>query len=900
MFHHTNLPNILTIMIRRFFFLLLTLCALCPSRADEKLLYSTELYDWGTHETSLTPFDIQVRTHYTHETLTFTLLQTMVRPDGCSTNFYGAGVLHPHAMTERKATPYIISSPLRSITRIRMKQGATGGNCGFRVEARGRGDRDWVVIDSTRMNSGRNEKMLLIDRQDVQLRLSNLSPSQNAYLFELDIYGEVDLSQTPTLASFSYDNVTYEVGSLAHQQADGTLVATVALTKSRPMPSATHPLQHIVTTAGQPSQAEYRPTADGKGCDALLHVTLDGQRQAYVLQFRPLPDHQVTYHAADGTVVARQTVEHNAPIARFAHHIDAADIQPGQRFRGWFDAPADGAYVMPEQLVTKDMDLYAVVTDMERPDPTGRYYYDLRNPDFRAIDHEGFLPQGTASFHDRVHGWLFPAGTQVDVLVGGEAYITLGSCTRSNQQAWQAHYAALPNTPQPVVIGVDTTWMLPVREGMRHTYHYVGPAGRLPIRFPQDTYLHSLAVSNISGLAIEPNEAGYYMVRPGDAQHLQSVLDVVNLRNAAPDAAPARIFIPDGIYDFGITCLTPLSGHNVSLIGQSMEGTVIVNHPLYEAIGTATLCNIGTNNYLQDLTLRNALDYYADTEAGRAAALQDCGTHTILKHVSIEAYQDTYNTNTNGQEIYWEDGRLSGAFDFLCGRGTVFYNRCDLVLESLERDRPAGVAIITAPYTVDGDRGYIFDHCRVDVRSEQFTWGRSWGGHSGCIFLNTTVPVGSQMIDTRFDPEGMNSSATDFFEYNTRDTRGRLLTPKSNVVHFTHQTGDHTYETILTAQQARRYALREVFPSWQPDMETRQTVLRQLRLQGSTLTWQQVGLAKGQQPAVALIVVDGKVVDTSTTGSYTFAQQPAQGSVISVRLAGLRGGFGPAQQLVVR
>ena len=67
---------------------------------------------------------------------------------------------------------------------------------------------------------------------------------------------------------------------------------------------------------------------------------------------------------------------------------------------------------------------------------------------------------------------------------------------------------------------------------------------------------------------------------------------------------------------------TAITGHNISLIGQSMDKTIIVTKPdiSMEGLGKADLLdNSGTNLYLQDLTLQNALDYYAAGSAGRAA-----------------------------------------------------------------------------------------------------------------------------------------------------------------------------------------------------------------------------------------------------------------------------------------
>ena len=102
-------------------------------------------------------------------------------------------------------------------------------------------------------------------------------------------------------------------------------------------------------------------------------------------------------------------------------------------------------------------------------------------------------------------------------------------------------------------------------------------------------------------------------MKAGDASSFLEVLDAVNGNNAATDAERSFVYLPNGTYDLGFACLTPVSGHNISIIGESMEGVIIKNLPEAEGIGiTATLKNSGTGNYFQDLTIwscRSSLGY---------------------------------------------------------------------------------------------------------------------------------------------------------------------------------------------------------------------------------------------------------------------------------------------------
>ena len=65
----------------------------------------------------------------------------------------------------------------------------------------------------------------------------------------------------------------------------------------------------------------------------------------------------------------------------------------------------------------------------------------------------------------------------------------------------------------------------------------------------------------------------------GDAQALLMAIETANKKNADKKSKPLYILIPDGFYDLGEKVLTKITGHNIALIGQSMEGTIIQNKP---------------------------------------------------------------------------------------------------------------------------------------------------------------------------------------------------------------------------------------------------------------------------------------------------------------------------------
>lgn len=316
-----------------------------------------------------------------------------------------------------------------------------------------------------------------------------------------------------------------------------------------------------------------------------------------------------------------------------------------------------------------------------------------------------------------------------------------------------------------------------------------------------------------------------FVVKKGDAKDLLDVIDQVNRLNATPQAERTFILIPDGYYDLKEKTLTRILGNNVALVGQSMEGTIIRNAPDVKIEGisrTAIFQNRGTNNYFQDLTLRNDLDYYAVGEDGRAVCLQDKGTRTICNRVRMLSYQDTYYSDNELCQHYFQDSEIHGTIDFICGAGDVWFEHCLIVTEKRSPDG-SGRNVIAAPRTSDTPWGYIFNHCTIKNDVSSYHLGRAWHTNPCCVWLYTTLLTPEKLLPERFDPQGMKISRCFFREYGTMDSQGHDITPKSHVETFTLRDNTQPYvsETIMTREEAKRYTLKRIFADWEPDKELR-------------------------------------------------------------------------------
>jgi len=323
-------------------------------------------------------------------------------------------------------------------------------------------------------------------------------------------------------------------------------------------------------------------------------------------------------------------------------------------------------------------------------------------------------------------------------------------------------------------------------------------------------------------------QTDYIRVTANDTESLLNAIKQANERNRETTASRLYIMIPNGVYHLKDRTLTAITGHNIALVGESMRGTVIINKPAIENEGiskTATLLNRGTNLYLQDLTLKNDLDYYKSGAAGRAVCLQDKGTRTICKNVCMLSYQDTYYTDNEQGQTYLENTEIHGTVDFICGAGDTYFNRCTLVTERRKRDG-SGRTVIAAPRTNGTPWGYVFESCTVYNRLSDFAWARGWKEHPHCTWLNTMLMSPEKLTKERFDPKGMGTIDSRFHEFHTMDASGKDITPETNMLTFTLNSDSKELQTVYTAEEVAGYRLENIFPGWRPEKMVRELVKR--------------------------------------------------------------------------
>lgn len=333
-----------------------------------------------------------------------------------------------------------------------------------------------------------------------------------------------------------------------------------------------------------------------------------------------------------------------------------------------------------------------------------------------------------------------------------------------------------------------------------------------------------------------------------------------------------------------------LTASNTSIIGESMEETVIVNevpdmdgsgsHPM-EGIGNADLLQIQpgvSGTYLQNITLKHGIS----DNRGRNIVLQDKGDKTVMKDVCLWGYQDTYTSNNQNARYYFEGGVLRGRTDFLCGKGDAFFNGVTLQM--------CGNGYLAVP-SVPKKYGYIFRDCEITGENStidgNYTLGRPWGeGTPIALFIDTKMTVKPQAIG--WAEMGNDGFPARFAEYNSMTASGTVIDLSERKKIF--GSGKHANNPVLTKEEADLHTYATVIggdDDWDPALDCEQApVPTGLAINGSTLSWD-----NNNYTLCWAVYADGQLLGMTTESSYAVAGTRAD-VVYGVRAMNEMGGLG--------
>ena len=400
----------------------------------------------------------------------------------------------------------------------------------------------------------------------------------------------------------------------------------------------------------------------------------------------------------------------------------------------------------------------------------------------------------------------------------------------------------------------------------------------------------------VSASAVEKKKIDFVVGVDGDFKAAVAAAG----KSGASESNHFVIFFPDGEYNIGSLTgdsnqMTTFTASNTSLVGQSVDKTVLYNKSINEGISVTATLKVSANSvYMQDITLYNKANYGNENNCGSACrhdALMTVGDKLVYKNVKLLSTQDTYYTKLNGGKgrSYWEGGQIEGTVDFICGDGDVFFEGTNLVMR-----RSGGY--ITASQN-NTEWGYVFNNATITVTNNSFNGtfylGRSWGT-ARTVFLNTRMIAQPTAEGWQ---KNMNSAPKVFGEYNSKDGNGNPVNTSKRRTYFdgSKDGSTATLKTVWDANDAAKYTLANVLKgsdNWDPTKLTAQVNAPKIAQEGAEITW-----ADDNNARAWVVFVNGKYKANVITPSFSL-DGVAVGSKITVRAANNMGGLGASSNEV--
>lgn len=220
---------------------------------------------------------------------------------------------------------------------------------------------------------------------------------------------------------------------------------------------------------------------------------------------------------------------------------------------------------------------------------------------------------------------------------------------------------------------------------------------------------------------------------------------------AAVDAVPANntsrvtISIKPGTYRELVT--VPSNKPFVSFVGTTGNAADVViaydnasgtpkpdGSGTYGTTGSSSVFIDGNDFVAKHLTFANTFDEAAHSySAEQAVAVTTRGDRLVFDNVRILGNQDTLQPSSPNaatvSRAYYRDCYIEGDVDFIFGRGTAVFDRCEI--RSLNRGSADNNGYVTAASTsIANPYGYLFTQCTLtapsDVAAASVHLGRPW------------------------------------------------------------------------------------------------------------------------------------------------------------------------------
>lgn len=222
--------------------------------------------------------------------------------------------------------------------------------------------------------------------------------------------------------------------------------------------------------------------------------------------------------------------------------------------------------------------------------------------------------------------------------------------------------------------------------------------------------------------------------------------------NAVPDyrkAGPTRIYIKKGMYKEKIVIAESKQG--VQLIGE--DGAVLTYDDYAQkpnifgegkgTSGSGSVYIFGPDFFAENITFENT-----SGPVGQAVACHVAGDRAVFRRCRFLGFQDTLYTFGENTREYYEDCYIEGTVDFIFGKATAVFNRCEL------RSKRTG-GFLTAPATPQSSSyGYVFYDCKLTadegVEAGSVWLSRPWRPYGKTVFIRCKM-------GQHIRPEGWNN-----------------------------------------------------------------------------------------------------------------------------------------------
>ena len=263
--------------------------------------------------------------------------------------------------------------------------------------------------------------------------------------------------------------------------------------------------------------------------------------------------------------------------------------------------------------------------------------------------------------------------------------------------------------------------------------------------------------------------------------------------NAVPDFRKANrttILIKKG--DYKEKVIIPECKINLTLVGE--DGAKITyddyaSKPNRFGEEKSTSGSASCYIYAPDVIAENLTFENSSGPVGQAVACFVSGDRAIFRNCRFLGCQDTLYTYGYPTRQYYEDCYIEGTVDFIFGKATAVFNRCNI--------HSRGDGYVTAPATPEDSKyGYVFHDCKLTGADgvKNVPLSRPWRPYAQAIFIN--CDLGDHISPAGWNNWGKesNEKTVTYAEYNSK---GPGANPSARAP-YSHQLTDPTPYAITT------------------------------------------------------------------------------------------------------